>query len=135
GSASGSSFGFISGWFAQLLTIALVFGGPIKRFFKAIGGAIKNGFNGLRNKLFGSAEKKLLTEEAESLTESAAKKFTEGEEAIIESYMNMGKTRGEAEKLALEFRGVKVESTGAPSPNAGGTKRGPNYPGAGKKRP
>ncbi|HEY5741432.1 MAG TPA: hypothetical protein VIS99_02730, partial [Terrimicrobiaceae bacterium] len=124
-----------TGWFAQLLTIAMVFGGPIKRFFKAIGGAIKNGFNGLRNKLFGSAEKKLLTEEAESLTESAAKKFTEGEEAIIESYMNMGKTRGEAEKLALEFRGVKVESTGTPSPNAGGTKRGPNYPGAGKKRP
>jgi len=65
--------------------------------------------------------------------------FSEGEEVVIKSYMDAGKTRVEAEALVKDTRGPenKVQWVRPNSPNPDGTTRGPDWksPGAGKKRP
>jgi hypothetical protein len=65
--------------------------------------------------------------------------FSEAEEMIIQSYMDAGKTRPQAEQLVKETRGPenKITVIRPTSPNAGGTTRGRNWknPGPGKKKP
>ena len=65
GAQIGSSFGFITGWLAQILVIAMVFGGKILKGLKALYGGLKKGFG----KLSGVIERKLLSKGAETIIE------------------------------------------------------------------
>ena len=65
GSQAGSKSGIIGGWFAQILTIALAFGGAILKGLKKLAGLFKSGFAKLEGvfakkeaqKLLGTAER------------------------------------------------------------------------------
>jgi hypothetical protein len=114
GSQLGSSGGFLSGWFAQVLTILMVFGGPIKKLFQKIGGFFRRQFR----RLFPSRAPKGLLPPGGGGPKPPV--FTDEEETIIKMMMNNGESREAAETLVLELR--KIEPPGKGPANIPGKR-------------
>lgn len=96
GAQIGSKSGFLSGWFAQVLSIVLVFGGSIIKLFKKIGGLFKKGIE----RLVGRVERKALTEGAEAL-------LSEAETAGLRELFGAGHS-GAQDLLARARAGTKI---------------------------
>jgi hypothetical protein len=100
GAQVGSKSGFLSGWFAQVLAILLVLGGPIKKLFSKIGGFFRNQFR----RFFPTSTPKALPAGGGPRPPGGGPVFDEMDELVIVGQMRLGKTRAEAEQFVLELR-------------------------------
>jgi len=114
GSQLGSRGGFLSGWLAQVLTILMVFGGPIKKLFQKIRGFFRRQF---RRFFPVRAPKGLLPPGGGGPKPPI---FTDEEESMIKMIMGNGESREAAETLVLELR--KIEPPGGGPPNIPGKR-------------
>ncbi|HEY7245904.1 MAG TPA: SpvB/TcaC N-terminal domain-containing protein [Xanthobacteraceae bacterium] len=109
GAQIGSKWGIIKGWLAQLLVVVLVFGGKVVKAVKAIGGWVKKGINSLRNKLLGSAERRLLGPGAqEKLVNAFGRGADEAEQKLeeLQARINAGERvpLPAPRKMLLQYR-------------------------------
>ncbi|MGH9961031.1 MAG: hypothetical protein ACREBC_28580, partial [Pyrinomonadaceae bacterium] len=108
GSQFGSKSGFISGWLGQILVIGAVFGGPIVKAIRAIGGAAKKAFHWL----FGSVERKAITKEATTALRRVGDLLESAEDVIANPQLLSGKAPAQVEAIIGKTSGWRIETLG-----------------------